>query len=336
MKPSTIYGFAALAGVTQALLIPPSYHAPVEIPDTGEDGVFALSYDDDNQPVITTIKIFGEENPTSPSNGNAIPLDQWEPSVIKPRPTDDDKKKTPPKLSRRDEDEQKPLDLNKRSQPSNLDDQNPLLKREQKPLHINFPHETPSPLSPTDQNPLSKRDHPTAPGDLPIRKGDFGCLSESWNRLSDLPSYTAARLLLGRECDRGKTIPGYSIMWVRRGTSYAYACNYSPHTQWCNSYEVERADEFLNAFCPLVSEEVARESTGWVHMADWKKTYGRAKFGDLICGNLPRGNVGKAPPVGRTEDLGLAQGDCKKVGGYLQNIREEDWERELGVLPPRV
>lgn len=35
------------------------------------------------------------------------------------------------------------------------------------------------------------------------------------------------------------------------------------------------------------------------------RTYGRAKFGDVICENLPKQNTKKIPPVGRTKDVPL-------------------------------
>jgi len=47
-----VCGFAALAGTSQALLVPQG----IEIPDTGEDGVFGLAFGEKNKPIVTKIQ----------------------------------------------------------------------------------------------------------------------------------------------------------------------------------------------------------------------------------------------------------------------------------------
>jgi hypothetical protein len=254
MKPRAVCGLAALAGASQALLIPADV-SRVMLPDT-QDGMFALSYDDNNQAVITTIQSLDTDGPAN---------------LQLPAEDSDDS-----------------------GSDSNLNTE-------------------------LVQMPLSKR---WLPNELPVKRGDFGCRSEACKQLDSIPDYTSGRRLLGKECDHGAHIGGYNAMWVRKGTAYAYTCNYSERPNTCSSAEINKADEILNQFCPQVSEEVARKSTGWVHMAEWKKTYGRGKFGDVICGNLPRLNGGRAAPVGNTENLGMAHGDYKRIGGYVQKIME--------------
>jgi len=252
MKPTTVYRLVALAGASNALVLPiDSLHGNgVVLPET-QDGVFGLSYDENNQAVITTINL------------NSTPSH----------------KTTSPPLS-----------------PFSSDSQ-------QKPLH-------------------KKRDaHPI---DLPIKPHNFGCRSEAWKQLDSIADYTSARNLLADECNAGHRIPLFNIMWVRKGTSYAYACNYNEHPTTCSGAELEAADDILNRFCPQVSEEVALRSTGWVHIPEWKKTYGRGKYGDVICGNLPMLEGPTVPKVGETEAVAIGRGDCKKIGRYLEKV--EKWD----------
>ena len=69
---------------------------------------------------------------------------------------------------------------------------------------------------------------------------------------------------------------------------------------------------------------MALRSTGWVHIPEWKKTYGRGKYGDVICGNLPMLEGPTVPKVGETEAVAIGRGDCKKIGRYLEKV--EKWD----------
>jgi len=69
-------------------------------------------------------------------------------------------------------------------------------------------------------------------GDIPVNPTDYGCYTDSWRLLADLPSYYSALTLLSKECDKqdkGPKISGFNVMWVRYGNLYVYVCNYFRH-----------------------------------------------------------------------------------------------------------
>jgi hypothetical protein len=105
--------------------------------------------------------------------------------------------------------------------------------------------------------------------------------------------------VLGKECDAGSEIPNLDIMWVRKGSSFTYACNYSDRRNPCYSSKLDEADAIPNMQCQTEgsNKEELKKMAWWVQMKWWKETYGRARYGDKICDNLPRWKAMPAMPV---------------------------------------
>ncbi|KAK4451079.1 hypothetical protein QBC34DRAFT_402097 [Podospora aff. communis PSN243] len=160
----------------------------------------------------------------------------------------------------------------------------------------------------------------------------IGCVHAKARQLDSVDNYLMALRALGKECDAGATVNSYNLIWVRKGASFAYACNYSGKDMPCKSLELHGASAILGLECHAegASEEDAKKMPGWVHIQESKMTYGRARYGDILCDNMRRWKYTPVMPVkGITAALDLAWGDAKSIGGRLTPIR--DWNEELGL-----
>ncbi|KAI5465567.1 hypothetical protein BGZ63DRAFT_420123 [Mariannaea sp. PMI_226] len=124
-----------------------------------------------------------------------------------------------------------------------------------------------------DIEPLVYDHHSTPPIEIPV--SSQGC-TESRAPL-DPDEHWQAKQLMYWECDRGRRVHRYFGQWATNGTVAVWVCS----CKWfgfmnpCPLEELYAAETIFNHTC-------GDDKGAWVHMKEWRKSYGRGTKGDKI------------------------------------------------------
>ncbi|KAM7209884.1 hypothetical protein V8F06_014735 [Rhypophila decipiens] len=109
---------------------------------------------------------------------------------------------------------------------------------------------------------------------VPLPVSNAGCPPAGLNP----GDYLGAYANFAAWCDKGNKIGGKNLAYATVGSAVWYGCSYGGQNP-CGSDEVSEAEHRFNDKCGVAE-------AAWIHMKDWKKTYGRDVATAEICGNL--------------------------------------------------